>query len=70
MQVKRFLQGGAREGRWEVLTRKPLRPSAEELARNRRARSALLRAARRTRRMRAPPIPRPRPERTPGRGRR
>jgi 16S rRNA (cytosine1402-N4)-methyltransferase len=41
--VKRFLLA---EERLEILTRKPVRPSAREVARNRRARSALLRAAR------------------------
>jgi len=48
--VKRFLAEGARAGRWELVTRKPLRPSPEELQRNRRARSAVLRAAIRRRR--------------------
>jgi 16S rRNA (cytosine1402-N4)-methyltransferase len=43
--VKRFLREGAREGRLRLLTKKPLRPSAEEVRRNPRARSARLRAA-------------------------
>jgi 16S rRNA (cytosine1402-N4)-methyltransferase len=42
--VKRFLRD---HDRLEVLTRTPIRPRPEEVARNRRARSALLRAARR-----------------------
>ena len=42
--VKRAFVQGAREGRWAVLTKKPLRPSREECAQNRRARSAKLRA--------------------------
>ncbi len=53
--VKRFLQEGKREGRWELVTRKPLRASSQELLENRRARSAALRVARRTRAMRAAP---------------
>lgn len=45
--VKRaFLQGRC-EGRWVVLTKKPVRPSLEEVSRNPRARSAKLRAAER-----------------------
>ncbi len=47
--VKRFLAAGAREGRWEILTKKPVRPSPEEERRNRRSRSARLRVARRVR---------------------
>ncbi len=47
--VKRFLQEGEREGRWKVLTRKPLRASSQEVQENRRARSASLRVARRAR---------------------
>lgn len=42
--VKRFLRD---HDRLEVLTRTPIRPRPEEVVRNRRARSALLRAARR-----------------------
>jgi 16S rRNA (cytosine1402-N4)-methyltransferase len=42
--VKRAFARGEREGRWAVLTKKPLRPSREEAARNPRARSAKLRA--------------------------
>ncbi|MBI2104519.1 MAG: 16S rRNA (cytosine(1402)-N(4))-methyltransferase RsmH [Candidatus Omnitrophica bacterium] len=42
--VKRAFLSGARERRWTVLTKKPARPSAEEVARNPRARSAKLRA--------------------------
>ena len=42
--VKRAFAQGACEGRWAVQTKKPLRPSPEELAQNPRARSAKLRA--------------------------
>jgi 16S rRNA (cytosine1402-N4)-methyltransferase len=47
--VKRFLVQGAAAGRWRVLTKKPIRAAREELSTNRRARSASLRAAERTR---------------------
>jgi len=47
--VKRFLADGARDGRWHLLHKKPLRASEEELHANRRARSAVLRCAERTR---------------------
>lgn len=43
--VKRFLGNGSRESRWEMLTRKPVRPTDEEQRANRRSRSARLRAA-------------------------
>jgi 16S rRNA (cytosine1402-N4)-methyltransferase len=45
--VKQTFGKQAREGFYQVLTRKPLRPSASEVSRNRRARSAKLRAVRR-----------------------
>ena len=48
-EVKRYLGEGAREGRWNVLTRKPVRPGAEEERVNRRSRSARLRVAERVR---------------------
>jgi 16S rRNA (cytosine1402-N4)-methyltransferase len=47
-QVKDALREGARQGIYEVLTRKPLTAEAEETDRNPRARSAKLRAAERT----------------------
>jgi 16S rRNA (cytosine1402-N4)-methyltransferase len=46
-RVKDALREGARQGIWEVLTRKPLTADAEETDRNPRARSAKLRAAER-----------------------
>ena len=46
-RVKDALREGARQGVWEVLTRKPLTAEAEETDRNPRARSAKLRAAER-----------------------
>ena len=47
--VKRTFLEGQAQGLWTVLTKKPLRPSDEEVARNPRARSAKLRAVERTR---------------------
>ena len=46
-RVKDALREGARQGIWEVLTRKPVTADAEETDRNPRARSAKLRAAER-----------------------
>jgi 16S rRNA (cytosine1402-N4)-methyltransferase len=43
--VKRFLRKEAQAGRLRLLTKKPVRPKAEEVVRNPRARSARLRAA-------------------------
>ncbi len=48
-QVKHFLAEGMRAGRWDVVTKKPRRADPNELATNRRSRSAVLRAAVRTR---------------------
>ncbi len=45
--VKEALREGAREGRWRVLTKKPVTGGDEEIERNPRARSAKLRAAER-----------------------
>ena len=46
--VKDALRDGAREGTWEVLTRKPVTADEEEIEGNPRSRSAKMRAARRT----------------------
>lgn len=43
--VKNFLREKEKEGAVEILTKKPLRPSREEIAQNPRSRSARLRAA-------------------------
>lgn len=49
-EVKRFFAQGAEAGNWSVLTRKPVTAARDELARNRRSRSALLRVGARVRR--------------------
>jgi len=46
--VKRAFREHAAAGRVEILTKKPVRPQPDEVARNRRSRSARLRAVRRT----------------------
>jgi 16S rRNA (cytosine1402-N4)-methyltransferase len=46
--VKDSLRDGAREGIWEILTKKPIIAGEEELERNPRSRSAKLRAGERT----------------------
>jgi 16S rRNA (cytosine1402-N4)-methyltransferase len=46
--AKDSLREGARQGIWEILTRKPVTASEEEMDRNPRSRSAKLRAAERT----------------------
>jgi 16S rRNA (cytosine1402-N4)-methyltransferase len=45
--VKDSLREGARQGIWEIVTRKPVTAGEEELERNPRSRSAKLRAAER-----------------------
>ena len=47
--VKRFLARGAEEGRWRLLTKRPLRASRPEVLANPRSRSASLRLAERVR---------------------
>ena len=48
-EVKRFFAEGAERGRWELLTKKPESADRSEIVRNRRARSARVRAATRRR---------------------
>jgi 16S rRNA (cytosine1402-N4)-methyltransferase len=47
--VKRFFADGAKRGRWEIVTKKPVSASRSEIAKNRRSRSAQVRAASRKR---------------------
>ncbi len=42
-EVKRFFRTGTAEGRFRLVTRRPIRPTPREVARNRRSRSARLR---------------------------
>lgn len=44
-EVKRFFKDGVRDGRWELLTKKPISASESERRMNRRSRSARLRVA-------------------------
>jgi 16S rRNA (cytosine1402-N4)-methyltransferase len=46
--AKDSLREGARQGIWEILTRKPVTAGEEEIERNPRSRSAKLRVAERT----------------------
>jgi 16S rRNA (cytosine1402-N4)-methyltransferase len=46
--AKDSLREGARQGIWEILTKKPVTPGEEEMDRNPRSRSAKMRAAERT----------------------
>lgn len=46
-RVKQAFAAGQRAGLWTILTKKPIRPDAEEIARNPRARSVKLRAVER-----------------------
>ena len=48
-EVKRFLQLGVREGRWQTLSKKPLQATREEVRQNSRSRSAKMRCALRVR---------------------
>ena len=48
-EVKRFFADGVRDGRWSLVTRKPITATLEEVRKNPRARSASLRVAVRTR---------------------
>jgi 16S rRNA (cytosine1402-N4)-methyltransferase len=56
-EIKRFLSQGSREGRWSVLTRKPVEAGETERRDNPRSRSAKLRAGERTARASATPAP-------------
>jgi 16S rRNA (cytosine1402-N4)-methyltransferase len=47
--VKRAVQAMARSGKWKILTKHVVRPSAEEILENAASRSAKLRAAERVR---------------------
>ena len=47
-EVRRYLKGRARAGYWELQADKPLRAKRDEVSRNRRSRSAVLRWATRS----------------------